>query len=438
MSSSQPTTSEYLPHIKWQQGLLALSPLAFFCIFYLSCGILMGDFYAMPITVAFLVTCVYGILITRHTPFSERLHMLSRGAGQSDIMLMVFIFILAGAFAATAKQIGAIDATVHLALNILPDHTILAGIFLAACFISLSMGTSVGTIAALIPIAQGISAQTTLPLPLMAGIVVGGAYSGDNLSFISDTTIMATRTQGCRMRDKFLVNSRIVIPAALLVLGLYVFLGLNLEVTRTSHSVNAWLVLPYLTVLGTALAGLHVILVLVLGLLVCAGVGFLLTTLTFPTLITAMGQGVMGMSELIIVTLLAGGLMELVRFNGGIEFLVSRIFHHVRSRRLAEASIAFLVFLTNLCTANNTIAILTVGPLARRIAEQCGVDPRRSASILDTFSCLAQSVIPYGAQLLIASGLAMLSPVSIIPYLYYPFVMGLFAAGAILFQRNKP
>ena len=438
MSSSQPTTSEYLPHIKWQQGLLALSPLAFFCIFYLSCGILMGDFYAMPITVAFLVTCVYGILITRHTPFSERLHMLSRGAGQSDIMLMVFIFILAGAFAATAKQIGAIDATVHLALNILPDHTILAGIFLAACFISLSMGTSVGTIAALIPIAQGISAQTTLPLPLMAGIVVGGAYFGDNLSFISDTTIMATRTQGCRMRDKFLVNSRIVIPAALLVLGLYVFLGLNLEVTRTSHSVNAWLVLPYLTVLGTALAGLHVILVLVLGLLVCAGVGFLLTTLTFPTLITAMGQGVMGMSELIIVTLLAGGLMELVRFNGGIEFLVSRIFHHVRSRRLAEASIAFLVFLTNLCTANNTIAILTVGPLARRIAEQCGVDPRRSASILDTFSCLAQSVIPYGAQLLIASGLAMLSPVSIIPYLYYPFVMGLFAAGAILFQRNKP
>lgn len=438
MSSSQPTTSEYLPHIKWQQGLLALSPLAFFCIFYLSCGILMGDFYAMPITVAFLVTCVYGILITRHTPFSERLHMLSRGAGQSDIMLMVFIFILAGAFAATAKQIGAIDATVHLALNILPDHTILAGIFLAACFISLSMGTSVGTIAALIPIAQGISAQTTLPLPLMAGIVVGGAYFGDNLSFISDTTIMATRTQGCRMRDKFLVNSRIVIPAALLVLGLYVFLGLNLEVTRTSHSVNAWLVLPYLTVLGTALAGLHVILVLVLGLLVCAGVGFLLTTLTFPTLITAMGQGVMGMSELIIVTLLAGGLMELVRCNGGIEFLVSRIFHHVRSRRLAEASIAFLVFLTNLCTANNTIAILTVGPLARRIAEQCGVDPRRSASILDTFSCLAQSVIPYGAQLLIASGLAMLSPVSIIPYLYYPFVMGLFAAGAILFQRNKP
>ena len=270
MSSSQPTTSEYLPHIKWQQGLLALSPLAFFCIFYLSCGILMGDFYAMPITVAFLVTCVSGILITRHTPFSERLHMLSRGAGQSDIMLMVFIFILAGAFAATAKQIGAIDATVHLALNILPDHTILAGIFLAACFISLSMGTSVGTIAALIPIAQGISAQTTLPLPLMAGIVVGGAYFGDNLSFISDTTIMATRTQGCRMRDKFLVNSRIVIPAALLVLGLYVFLGLNLELTRTSHSVNAWLVLPYLTVLGTALAGLHVILVLVLGLLVCA------------------------------------------------------------------------------------------------------------------------------------------------------------------------
>ena len=419
-------------------GLKALSPLAVFLLLYVGFSLSAGDFYAVPISVAFLISCLYAVLILRHRPWEERFALLTEGARRPGLLMMVWIFVLAGAFTGAAKAIGAIDAMVNLSLSLLPQSLVMGGLFLASCLISVCVGTSVGTIAALIPIAQGISAQTTLPLPLMAGIVVGGAYFGDNLSFISDTTIMATRTQGCRMRDKFLVNSRIVIPAALLVLGLYVFLGLNLEVTRTSHSVNAWLVLPYLTVLGTALAGLHVILVLVLGLLVCAGVGFLLTTLTFPTLITAMGQGVMGMSELIIVTLLAGGLMELVRCNGGIEFLVSRIFHHVRSRRLAEASIAFLVFLTNLCTANNTIAILTVGPLARRIAEQCGVDPRRSASILDTFSCLAQSVIPYGAQLLIASGLAMLSPVSIIPYLYYPFVMGLFAAGAILFQRNKP
>lgn len=397
----------------------------------------MEDFYAMPITVAFLLTCIYAVLITRHTPFEQRIQLLSRGAGQNDIMLMVLIFILAGAFASTAKEVGAIDATVNLALNVLPDHMILAGIFLASCFISLSMGTSVGTIAALIPIAQGISSQTTLSLPLMAGIVVGGAYFGDNLSFISDTTIMATRTQGCRMRDKFLVNSRIVIPAAILVLGLYLYLGMNQKMAQQSLPVDAWLVLPYLTVLATALMGIHVILVLVTGLLMCACIGFAFASLTLPVFLTSMGQGVMGMAELIIVTMLAGGLMELVRYNGGIEFLVGRIFRHVRSRRLAEGSIALLVFLTNLCTANNTIAILTVGPLARRIAEQCDVDPRRSASLLDTFSCLAQSLIPYGAQLLIASGLAMLSPVSIIPYLYYPFVMGIFATGTILFQRNK-
>ncbi|MCQ2197509.1 MAG: Na+/H+ antiporter NhaC family protein [Bacteroidaceae bacterium] len=411
---------------------MALSPLFFFCLFYLSCGIISGDFYSTPITIAFMLTCIYAVLATRNASMEQRIEMLSKGAGQPNIMLMIWIFILAGAFAASAKQMGAIDATVNLAINALPGNMILAGIFLASCFISLSMGTSVGTIAALIPIAQGIASQTDIPLAMMVGIVVGGAYFGDNLSFISDTTIMATRTQGCRMRDKFIVNSKIVIPAAVIVLVLYIFMGLNTHVSEQSRTVDFWLVLPYLTVLATALIGINVMVVLIIGLLMTALVGMGFGHLNAFELINAMGQGVMNMAELIIVTLLAGGLMELVRHNGGIAFIVERMSRHIHSTRMGELSIAFLVFLTNLCTANNTIAILTVGPIAKEISDQCGIDPRRSASILDTFSCLAQSLVPYGAQLLIASGLAEVNPVGIIPYLYYPFVMGACALFAIL------
>lgn len=411
---------------------MALSPLFFFCLFYLSCGIISGDFYSTPITIAFMLTCIYAVLATRNASMEQRIEMLSKGAGQPNIMLMIWIFILAGAFAASAKQMGAIDATVNLAINALPGNMILAGIFLASCFISLSMGTSVGTIAALIPIAQGIASQTDIPLAMMVGIVVGGAYFGDNLSFISDTTIMATRTQGCRMRDKFIVNSKIVIPAAVIVLVLYIFMGLNTHVNEQSRTVDFWLVLPYLTVLATALIGINVMVVLIIGLLMTALVGMGFGHLNAFELINAMGQGVMNMAELIIVTLLAGGLMELVRHNGGIAFIVERMSRHIHSTRMGELSIAFLVFLTNLCTANNTIAILTVGPIAKEISDQCGIDPRRSASILDTFSCLAQSLIPYGAQLLIASGLAEVNPVGIMPYLYYPFVMGACALFAIL------
>ncbi len=411
---------------------MALSPLFFFCLFYLSCGIISGDFYSTPITIAFMLTCIYAVLATRNASMEQRIEMLSKGAGQPNIMLMIWIFILAGAFAASAKQMGAIDATVNLAINALPGNMILAGIFLASCFISLSMGTSVGTIAALIPIAQGIASQTDIPLAMMVGIVVGGAYFGDNLSFISDTTIMATRTQGCRMRDKFIVNSKIVIPAAVIVLVLYIFMGLNTHVSEQSRTVDFWLVLPYLTVLATALIGINVMVVLIIGLLMTALVGMGFGHLNAFELINAMGQGVMNMAELIIVTLLAGGLMELVRHNGGIAFIVERMSRHIHSTRMGELSIAFLVFLTNLCTANNTIAILTVGPIAKEISDQCGIDPRRSASILDTFSCLAQSLIPYGAQLLIASGLAEVNPVGIMPYLYYPFVMGACALFAIL------
>lgn len=421
----------------WKQGMLALSPLMFFCVFYLTFGILSGDFYATPITATFAITCIFAILTTRKTKLNERIELLSKGAGQSNIMLMIWIFVLAGAFAATAKQIGAIDATVNLALNLLPGNMIMAGLFIASCFISLSMGTSVGTIAALVPIAQGVAEQTDVPLAALVGIVVGGAYFGDNLSFISDTTIMATRTQGCRMKDKFIVNSQIVVPAALLVLVLYIFMGLDTHVSSVDRPVNFLLVLPYLAVLVTAIIGIDVMIVLVIGLLLTIAIGLTCTDADYFMLFHSMGEGIMGMAELIIVTLLAGGLMELIRHNGGITFIVNLITKHIKSKRMAELSIGALVFFVNLCTANNTISILTVGPIAREIAENCKVDARKSASLLDTFSCLSQSLIPYGAQLLIAAGLAAVSPIEIIPYLYYPFVMGGCALLAILIRYPK-
>ena len=432
--SNQTTVAE---KVTLGRGLLALSPLLFFCIFYVTCSLMNGDFYATPITVAFLFSVLYAVATTKGASIDKRIELLSQGAGQTNIMLMIWIFILAGAFAASAKAMGAIDATVSLALNILPSNFTMPGIFLAACFISISMGTSVGTIAALVPIAQGIAQQTNCDLAMIIGTVVGGAYFGDNLSFISDTTIMATRTQECLMRDKFLVNSKIVVPAAFIVLGLYVYLGWDTTVEQQTYDTNMWLVLPYLTVLVTAILGINVMWVLVMGLLMTAVIA---ATSAQPTLfewISSVGDGVMGMSELIIVTLLAGGLMELVKYNGGIDFIVGRVFSKVKTPRVGELSIGAMVFFTNLCTANNTIAILTTGPIAREIADQCGVDRRKSASLLDTFSCLAQSIIPYGAQMLIASGLASVNPLDIIPYLYYPFIMSIFAFASIILKYPK-
>lgn len=419
------------------KGLLALSPLVVFCAFYLLCSLLSGDFYSTPITVAFLISTLFAVATTRETDIEKRIEIVSKGAGQPNIMLMIWVFILAGAFAASAKSMGAIDATVNLALQLMPSSLIMAGIFLASCFISLSMGTSVGTIAALVPVAQGISSQTDVPLGMMLGIVVGGAYFGDNLSFISDTTIMATRTQECKMKDKFKVNIRIVGPAAALVFIAYILLGANVISDVSTADTNFWLVLPYLSVLALACLGINVMYVLAVGLLMTGAIGISLGQYSVFEWIKAMGEGIMGMSELIIVTLLAGGMMELVRHNGSIDFIVGHLFRKVHSQRIGEFSIAGLVFFTNLCTANNTITILTTGQIAKEIADQCGVDRRKSASLLDTFSCLSQSMIPYGAQMLIASGLAVINPVEIIPYLYYPFIMAFFAIGAIIFKLPK-
>ena len=408
-------------------NIWALTPLFVFLCLYLVTSLIVNDFYKIPITVAFLVSSVYAICITKGLPLNSRIMQFSSGAADKNIMLMIWIFILAGAFAQSAKDIGAIDATVNLTLQLLPSNLLLAGIFLAACFISLSVGTSVGTIVALVPVVAGIADKTGMDMPFMTAIVVGGAFFGDNLSFISDTTIAATRTQGCAMRDKFRSNFLIVLPAALLVLGWYIFKGMNLTIVQETTQVEWIKVIPYLIVLLTAFLGLNVALVLILGIISTGMVGIITGSITFFDWFGSMGSGITNMGELLIVTLLAGGMLELIRFNGGVDYILQTLTKRINGKRGAEFCIAALVSIANFCTANNTIAIITVGPIASDIATRYGVDKRKSASILDTFSCMVQGIIPYGAQMLIAAKLTSISPISIIGYLYYPMAIGIMA-----------
>lgn len=418
-------------------GKLALSPLLVFLCLYLVTSFIVNDFYKVPITVAFLFASCYAVAITKGLKIEERIHRFSCGACNTNILLMVWIFILAGAFAQSAKDMGAIDATVNLTLNLLPGNLILAGIFIAACFVSISVGTSVGTIVALTPVAVGIAQKTGIDTAFMVAIVAGGSFFGDNLSFISDTTIAATRTQGCSMRDKFKVNSMIVVPVAIIVLAIYIMMGLKYEGGTESTEIELIKVLPYLIVLASAIAGMNVILVLVIGIISTGIVGMTFGGIAFLDWFAAMGKGITGMGELIIITLMAGGMLEMIRYNGGIEYIINKLTHHVKGKRGAELSIAALVSIANLCTANNTIAIITTGPIARQITEKYGIDRRKSASILDTFSCFVQGIIPYGAQMLMAAGLAGLSPISIIGNLYYPFAMGICALTAIIIRYPR-
>jgi Na+/H+ antiporter NhaC len=353
------------------------------------------------------------------------------------MMLMIWIFILAGAFAHSAKTMGSIDATVNLTLSLLPPQMILAGLFLAACFISLSIGTSVGTIAALVPIAAGVAGETNTDVAMMTAIIVGGSFFGDNLSFISDTTIMATQTQGCRLSDKFRVNFFIVMPAALIILIVYLIMGQGIHAPQSIPAVEWVKVLPYLVVLITAILGMNVMAVLTLGLIMTGVIGILTGAFDLYGWFGAMGDGILSMGELIIVTMMAGGMLGLIKQLGGIDFLIRIITRHVNSKRGAELSIATLVSLVDVCTANNTVAILTVGSIAKQIGDRYGVDNKKCASILDTFSCTIQGIIPYGAQMLIAAGLASLNPVAILPYLYYPFTLGIVALLSILLRYPK-
>lgn len=430
-----------------KKGLLALSPLFLLIVLIVAFTVYSVDASHkdtnLSLTVAFMISSIYAIAISGGMPIKSRVDTYSKGAGANNLMLMLWIYVLAGSFAASAKAMGAVDATVNLALSILPASMILPGLFLAACFISVSIGTSVGTVVALVPIAAGLAHSMDVNTGMMTAIIVGGAYFGDNLSFISDTTVVATQTQNCKMSDKFRVNSLIVVPAAVIVLAIYAVMGIGLQAPTDIPEVEYVKVLPYLVVLVTAVAGMNVMAVLTMGTLLCGviGVSYQLLGATggydLFGWFSAMGNGIIGMGELVIIAMMAGGMLEIIRENGGINYIIDKITAHVSNKRGAELSIAALVSMVNVCTANNTVAILTVGNIAKKIGDKFGVDNRKAASILDTFSCTVQGLIPYGVQMLLAAGLAKLSPMDILPYLYYPLAIGIAALFSILFRYPK-
>ena len=385
----------------------------------------------------FITLSIIAILLSRGMRFRERITEFSKGAGHKDLLLMVWIFVLAGAFASSAKAMGAVDATVNLTLQLLPANFLVAGLFISACVVSLCMGTSVGTIVAFIPIAASLADKTELSLPLMAAAIVGGAFFGDNLSFISDTTIVATQSQGCKQSDKFKYNFFLVIPAALLVCGIYLLLGQGGNEVVTGDVVYWWKIIPYVAVLIAAICGMNVMLVLLIGNLLTGIIGMLDGSYTFIGWTDSLTSGIMGMSELILISMMAGGIFALITKQGIMERLIQQVSKKIHTQRGAELSICILVGAVNTLTANNTVAILSVGDIAKQISVRFGIDPRRSASLLDTTSCTVQGLLPYGAQLLMASSLAGISALSIIPYLYYPIFIGLIVLLTILIRPKK-
>lgn len=416
----------------------ALLPLLFFFLLYICTWIFTGDLSRLPVSVAFSLAIIVALFTFRKVPFAQRVEVFCKGAANETIILMVLIFILAGAFAGTARAMGAVDATVNMALSLLPSNLIIASIFIAACFISMSMGTSTGTIVALAPLAIGMAEQTGASLPLILGVVVGGAMFGDSLSFISDTTIVATRTQGCELKDKFKVNIRILFPVTILLILIYIWIGRGIN-TNVAVTEIEWLkVLPYCVVLVASMAGMNVIRVLIVGTLLSGIIGICIGSLSVWEWAKAAQVSIVSdMGELIIVSLMAGGLFEIIRRNGGIDWLITKLTNNIKTKRQAEASVAALVSLTDMCTANNTVALIITGPIAKDIGNKYGIDPRRMASLIDTFSCSVQGLLPYGAQLLIAASLAGVSAVTILPYLYYPVLMGIASVVAIVLQRPR-
>ena len=408
-----------------------------FVVIYLVTSAVARDFYKVPLTVAFMMASIYAVAISGGFPLSKRIEHFSRGASTSNLIMMLWIFVMAGAFAQSAKEMGSIDTTVNLTLTLLPSNMLLAGLFIASCFISLSIGTSVGTIVALTPIAAGMATSTGSDVALFTGVIVGGSFFGDNLSFISDTTIVATSTQRCKLSDKFKVNFYIVLPAALLVLAIYLFMGSGISSPTDLPDVQYLKVLPYIAVLVMAICGMNVMAVLTVGLLMTGIIGILSGSYDLFGWFGSMGTGITNMGELIIITMMAGGLLEIVRVNGGIDYIIHLLTSRVNGKRGAELSIAALVSVVDICTANNTVAILTVGEISKKIGDRYGIDSRKCASLLDTFSCITQGLLPYGAQVLMAAGLASLNPIHILPSLYYPMVLAVTAVIAILIRYPK-
>lgn len=424
------------PYSHKANGWLALSPLAVFLIVYLATSLAAGDFYKVPVASAFLIAAIYAVLTARGS-LEERVSTFSKGAADKNVLLMIWIFVMAGAFAGSAKEIGAIDSTVNATLMILPGQLLLFGLFVAACFVSMAMGTSVGTIVALVPIASGIAGQSGASLPLTTAVIVGGAFFGDNLSFISDTTIASTRTQGCSMADKFKANIWVAGPAAVITAALYIVMGHGMTGAPEIGQVEWLKLIPYLSIIVLSLTGMNVLSVLSIGIALNAAIGLGTGATGWTGFLGSIGSGIAGMGDLIIVTMLAGGMLELIKEGGGLDLIIRGLTKGIRGKRGAELSIAATVSLANLCTANNTIAIITTGSIARKITERYGLDPRKTASILDTFSCIVQCVIPYGAQLLMASGLAGIPAAAIIAHLHYPLILLLVSLLSILLRLPR-
>ena len=419
-------------------NLLALLPLAVFLLLFVGSGIITDDFYKMPELVAFIISTVVALLSNRKESMNKKMDVFCKGAGHADIISMCIIFLLAGAFGTVTKTIGGVDSIVNLSLSVLPANLVVVGLFLIGCFISLSMGTSVGTIAAIAPIGIGVAEATGIPVALVLGAVVGGAMFGDNLSMISDTTIAAVRTQGCELKDKFKVNFSIVLPAAIITVILIAVKtsSYNVELNEV-YTYELVKIVPYLVVLIGALLGANVFALLSGGTIFASLVGIYTGSFDLFGAIESINAGMSGMFELAMISITIGGLVELIKLNGGIDFILYFISSRIKSKKGAEVGIAALASIVDLCTANNTIAIVMAGPLAKNIADEFEIDPRRSASILDIFSACWQGIIPYGAQLLTAAGLVSISPVDIIPYLYYPGLMGIFGMLAIVFGVPK-
>ncbi len=423
--------NDRMENICHKRGLLAISPIVLFLVFYLVVSIVIGDFYKMPIAVAMLLSAAWAVAVYRGQSLSRRIEVFSKEAGSSNVMFMVWIFVLAGAFASLAKGIGAIDATVNLTLKYLPPVYLVPGLFLAACFVSLSIGTSVGTVVALTPLTVSLAHAAGGDVPFFVAVVLGGAFFGDNLSFISDTTIAATRTQGCGMRDKFKANLWIALPAALATLVVYAVAGRDIVPVEVGDDVNILLVMPYLLIIVLALTGLDVTVVLVAGILASVAVA-IITGHGLLDLAGYMGEGIDSMGNLIIITMLAAGVLGIIKAAGGINYILQCMTSKVSGVKGAQACIAILVSVVNVCTANNTVAIIAVGSLAKSISERYGIDPRKSASLLDTGSCITQCLIPYGAQTLLATSLAGISPVDPWLYLYYPWALIVMVALSVM------
>ncbi len=414
------------------KGLLALSPMAVFLLLYVAVSAIIGDFYKIPISVALLAASMWANIIYRGKSLKERIETFSAAAADKDIIYMIWIFVLAGAFASVAKEIGAVDATVNFTLGIFPPQYIVPTLFVAACLISFSIGTSVGTVVALTPLAAELASAEGGNIAFFVGVVLGGAFFGDNLSFISDTTIAATRSQGCHMQDKFKVNLWIALPAAIVTLLCYVFFVPDVPIVESHQSGDPLLMLPYLVVIVTAIIGMNVTLVLTFGI-GCAVILGAIRGINLLDMAGFAGSGIEGMGSLIIITLLASGMLGIIKACGGIAYILNVMTARISGLRGAQGTLAVLVGIVNLCTANNTVAIITVGGLAKDISDKFGVDPRKSASILDSASCVVQCLIPYGAQTLLATSLAGISPAAPFPYLYYPWALGISLLLSIVF-----